>query len=145
MTTMPYVYPFVIAVIGFWLFFKGTTRYLRNLANLFKNDLSNPSSESLDALVSMSDNSGFVFSYNLSYNSRSYWFLKEEPSVAKNDFFSTLLNKYTKRNTIASNIKKTIAINVISIIRLKSNLYPSRKRNDMGIYHMINEYHHLMK
>ena len=31
MTTMPYVYPFVLAIIGFWLFFKGTTRYLRNL------------------------------------------------------------------------------------------------------------------
>ena len=31
MTTMPYVYPFVVAIIGFWLFFKGTTRYLRNL------------------------------------------------------------------------------------------------------------------
>ena len=31
MTALPYVYPFVVAVIGFWLFFKGTTRYLRNL------------------------------------------------------------------------------------------------------------------
>ena len=30
-TLAPYVYPFVIGLIGFWLFFKGTTRYLRNL------------------------------------------------------------------------------------------------------------------
>jgi len=31
MTASPYVYAFVFGVIGFWMFFKGTTRYLRNL------------------------------------------------------------------------------------------------------------------
>jgi hypothetical protein len=31
MTQSPYVYPFATGLIGFWLFFKGTTRYLRNL------------------------------------------------------------------------------------------------------------------
>jgi hypothetical protein len=30
-TLSPYVYPFVVGLIGFWMFFKGTTRYLRNL------------------------------------------------------------------------------------------------------------------
>ena len=30
-TTFPYVYPFVLFLIGLWLFFKGAMRYLRNL------------------------------------------------------------------------------------------------------------------
>ena len=30
-TQSPYVYAFVVGLIGLWLFFKGVTRYLRNL------------------------------------------------------------------------------------------------------------------